>query len=64
MISTLTTFIQHRFGSPIHGNQKRKRNPNLKIRHKTLCLQTAVHIENSKNSTRKLFNTEVYELIW
>ena len=58
MLSTLTTFTQHSFGSPIHVNQRRKRNPNFKIRSKTLCLQMAVYIENSKDFTRKLFNME------
>ena len=40
-MSTLTTFIQHSFGSPSHGNQRRKRNkrnPNWK-RSKTHSFQ-------------------------
>ena len=38
---TLTTFIQHSFRSPSHGNQRRKRkkwNLNWKGRHKTVTV--------------------------
>ena len=40
-MSTLTTFIQHSFGSPSHGNQRRKinkRNLNWKRRRKTVTV--------------------------
>ena len=40
-MSTLATFIRHSFGSPIHGNQRRKRNkrnPNWKRRSKTVTV--------------------------
>ena len=40
-MSTLTTIIQHSFGSPSHGNQRRKRNKkntNWKRRSKTVTL--------------------------
>ena len=37
-MSTLATIIQHGFGSPSHGNQRRKRNANWK-RSKTYHLQ-------------------------
>ena len=49
-MSTLTTIIQHNFGSPSHGNKRRrrnKRNPNWKGRSKTITLIC-------KYSTRKL----------
>ena len=55
---TLTTTIQHSFGSFSHSNQKRKRNKrnsNWK-RSKTLtvCRWHDSYIENPKDSTRKL----------
>ena len=31
-MTTLTTIIQHSFGSPSHGNQRRKRNKGIQIR--------------------------------
>ena len=40
-MSTLATIIQHSFGSPSHGNQRRKRNkrnPNWKRRRKTVTV--------------------------
>jgi len=40
-ISTLVTLIQYSFGSPSHGNQRRKRNkknPDWKIRNKTVTV--------------------------
>ena len=40
-MSTLATFIQHSFGSPSHGNQRRtrnKRNPNCKRRSETVTV--------------------------
>ena len=33
-VSTLTTVIRHRFGSPSHGNQRRKRNKRIKLEKK------------------------------
>ena len=54
---TLTTTIQHNFGSFGHSNQIRKRNkrnPNWK-RSKTLFADDMIlYIENPKDSTRKL----------
>ena len=57
-VPTLTTTIQHSFGSFAHSNQSRKRNkrnPNWK-RSKTLtvCNDMILYIENPKDSTRKL----------
>ena len=56
---TLTTTIQYSFGSFRHSNQRRninKRNPDWKRRNKTLtvCRWHDPHIENPKDSTRKL----------
>ena len=54
---TLTTTIQHSFGSFSHSNQSRKRNkrnPDWK-RNKTLTADDMIlYIENHKDSTRKL----------
>ena len=57
-VPTLTTTIQHSFGSFGHSNQSRKRNkrnPNWK-RSKTLTVtdDMILYIENTKDSTRKL----------
>ena len=48
--------IQHSFGSPSHGNQRGRRNPNWKRRSKlSLCADDMIlHIENPKDATRKL----------
>ena len=55
---TLTTTIQHSFGSFNHTNQRRKRNkrnPDWKRRSKTLTADDMIlYIENPKDSTRKL----------
>ena len=54
---TLTTPIQHSFGSVGHRNQNKKRNkrnPDRKRRSKTLADYMILYIENSKDSTRKL----------
>uniref|UniRef100_A0A8C6F4K7 Reverse transcriptase domain-containing protein n=1 Tax=Monodon monoceros TaxID=40151 RepID=A0A8C6F4K7_MONMO len=59
-VPTFTTIIQHSFGSPSHGNQRRKRNkrnPNWQRRSKTLSLfadDMILYIENPKDATRKL----------
>ena len=57
-MSTLATFIPHTFGSPSHGNQRRKRNksnPNWK-RNKTVLFvdDMTIYIENPKEAIRKL----------
>ena len=55
---TLTTTIQHSFGSFSHSNQRRKRskrNPDWKRESKTLTADNMIlYIENPKDSIRKL----------
>ena len=55
---TFITIIQHSFGSPRHGNQRRKRNkrnPNWQRRSKTVTADDmTLYIENLKDATRKL----------
>ena len=56
---TLTTIIQHSFGDPSHGNQRRKRNKRLQIRKEEVKLSLfaddmMLYIENPKEATRKL----------
>ena len=57
-LPTLTTIIQHSFGSFSHSNQRRKRNkrnPNWKIRSKAVTADDMIlYIENPKDATRKL----------
>ena len=57
---TLTTTIQHSFGSFCHSNKSRKRNkrnPDWKRRNKTLFADDMIlYIENPKDSTRKLLD--------
>ena len=57
-VPTLTTTIEHSFGSVGHSNQSRKRNkmnPDWKRRSKTLFADDMIlYIENPKDSTRKL----------
>ena len=58
-MSTLTTIIQHSFGSPSDGNQRRKinkRNTNWKRRSKTVTVfrDMILYMENPKDATRKL----------
>ena len=58
-MSTLTTIIQHSFGSLSHSNQRRKRNknnPNRKRRSKIVIFaeDMIIYIENPKDVTRKL----------
>ena len=58
-MSTVITFMQHRFGSPCHRNQRRKRNKkntNWKRSNTvTVCLRhdMILHVENLKDGTRK-----------
>ena len=58
-LPTLTTIIQHSFGSFSHSNQRRKRNkrnPNRKIRSKTVTAcrwHDTIH-RDAKDATRKL----------
>jgi len=58
-VSTFTTIIQHSSGSPSYSNQRRKtnkRNLDQKRRSKSLLFEDdrILHIENSKDSIRKL----------
>ena len=58
-MSTLTTIIQHSFGSPSHGNQRRKRNKIIQIGKEEVKLSLfaddmILYIENPKDATRKL----------
>ena len=56
-MSFFPTFIQHSFGSPRHGNQRRKineRNPNWKRRNNTVtvCRLHDTTLLKSKNATK------------
>ena len=58
-MSTLATIIQHSFGTPSHGNQRRKRNkrnPNWKRRIKLSLFadDMILYGDNPKDATRKL----------
>lgn len=54
-MSTVTTFIQHRFGSPSHAvREENKKNPNCK-RSKTATVEEMIlYIENPGDTIRKL----------
>ena len=57
--STLTTFIQHSFGSASHSNLRRKRNkrnPGWKRRSQTVTVPDymIIYIENPKDVTKRL----------
>ena len=59
-MSTLATSIQHSFGSPSRGNQRRKRNKIKGIQigkeevKLSLLADDILYIENPKDTTRKL----------
>ena len=58
-MSTVTTFIQHSFGSPSHGNHRRKRNLKIQIGKEGWKLSLfadnmILYTENPKDATRKL----------
>ena len=58
-MSTLTTIIQHRFGSPHHSNQRRKRNKRNKIGKEEVKLSLfaddkILYVDKPKDATRKL----------
>ena len=61
-VSTFTTIIQHSSGSPSYSNQRRKIIKGIQIRKEVkLSLfadDTILHIENPKNSIRKLLISE------
>ena len=57
-VSTLTTTIQHSFGSFGHSNQSRKKMKGVKIgkkevKHSLFADDMILYIENPKDSTRK-----------
>ena len=55
---TLTTIIQYSFGSPSHGNQRRKRNKRNPRKRRSMTVlfadDTILYIENPKDVIRKL----------
>ena len=58
-MSTFTTIIQHSFGSPSLGNQRRSRNKRNQIGKEEVKLSLFIdnmtlYLENSKDSTKKL----------
>ena len=58
-MSTLTTLIQHSFGSPSHSNQRRKKIKGIQIGKEEVNLSVfaddmILYIENLKDATRKL----------
>ena len=58
-MSTLTTIIQHSFGSPSHGNQRKKEIKGIQIGKEEVNLSLfaddmILYIENPKDATRKL----------
>ena len=59
-MSTLTTIIQHSFGSPSHGNQRRKKEikgiqiGKEKVKLSLFAYDMILYTENPKDATRKL----------
>ena len=57
-MSTLATLIQHSYGSPSHGNQRRKRKGiqigKEEVKLSLLADDMILYIENPKDATRKL----------
>ena len=58
-MSTLATIIQHSFGSPSYGNQRRKRNKRIQIEKEVVKLSLfadgmILYIENPNDATRQL----------
>ena len=68
MVSSLITSSQHRFGSPIHGDQRRIRNKrklNWK-RSKTITIcrwYGSIHIENPNDAIRKLLELHEFSKV-
>ena len=57
-MSTLATIIQHSFGSPSHGNQRRKRNKRnqtgkAEVKLSLFADDMILYTENPKDATRK-----------
>ena len=57
-MSTLSTAIQHSFGSPNHSNQRRKRKGiqigRVEVKVSMFADGVILHLENPKDTTRKL----------
>ena len=57
-MSTLTTVIQHNFGSPSHGNQEKEikliQIEKVEVKLSLFADDMIVYLENPKGSTRKL----------
>ena len=58
-MSTLATISQHSFGSPSHGNQRRKRNKRntswkRRVKLSLFADDMILYIDNPKDATRKL----------
>ena len=57
-MSTFTTFIQHSFGSPNHGNQRRKINKRIQIgkgvKLSLFADDRILYLENLKDAAREL----------
>ena len=58
-LPTLTSMIQHRFGSFSHINQRRKRNKRIQngkeeVKHSVFADDKILYVENPKVATRKL----------
>ena len=57
-VLTLAIIIQHSFGTPYHGNQRRKRNKEFRLekkkKQKSVSDYMILIIENLKDTTRKL----------
>ena len=57
-VFTLTTIIQHSFGSPSYSNQRRERNKRIQIRKEEklslFAYDMILYIENPKDSIRRL----------
>ena len=57
-MSTLATFFQHSFGSPSHGNERRKRKKGIQIgkvvKQSLFADDMTLYLENPKDATRKV----------
>ena len=68
MVFSLITSSQHNFGSPIHGDQRRKRNKrNLNWkRSKTITIcrwYGSIHVENHNDAIRKLLELNEFSKV-
>ena len=63
---TLTTFIQHSFGSPSHSNQTTLTNQKIQIGKEGIKLSVfadnmILYTDNSKDATKKKKNTRAHQ---